>query len=193
MKILFYGAKDYDQQFFDRLHPDYPEIEITFIEANIYQETASLSAGYDGICVFVNGDLSGPVVRELFHQGVRLILMRCAGYNNVDLKAARECDMKILRVPGYSPEAVAEHAMALVLTANRHTHKAYIKCRENNFSLNGLMGVNLYGKTAGIVGTGKIGLAMARICRGFGMNIFAFDLYPNKNMDFLTYVSLEEL
>ena len=193
MKILFYGAKDYDQQFFDRLHPDYPEIEITFIEANIYQETASLSAGYDGICAFVNGDLSGPVIRELFHQGVRLILMRCAGYNNVDLKAARECDMKVLRVPGYSPEAVAEHAMALVLTANRHTHKAYIKCRENNFSLNGLMGVNLYGKTAGIVGTGKIGLAMARICRGFGMNIFAFDLYPNKNMDFLTYVSLEKL
>ena len=119
--------------------------------------------------------------------------MRCAGYNNVDLKVARECDMKVLRVPGYSPEAVAEHAMALVLTANRHTHKAYIKCRENNFSLNGLMGVNLYGKTAGIVGTGKIGLAMARICRGFGMNIFAFDLYPNKNMDFLTYVSLEKL
>lgn len=193
MKILFYGAKDYDQQFFDRLHPDYPEIEITFIEANIYQETASLSAGYDGICVFVNGDLSDPVIRELFHQGVRLILMRCAGYNNVDLKAARECDMKILRVPGYSPEAVAEHAMALVLTANRHTHKAYIKCRENNFSLNGLMGVNLYGKTAGIIGTGKIGLAMARICRGFGMKIVAFDLYPNKNMDFPTYVSLEEL
>ena len=193
MKILFYGAKDYDQQFFDRLHPDYPEIEITFIEANIYQETASLSAGYDGICAFVNGDLSAPVIRKLFHQGVRLILMRCAGYNNVDLKVARECDMKVLRVPGYSPEAVAEHAMALVLTANRHTHKAYIKCRENNFSLNGLMGVNLYGKTAGIVGTGKIGLAMARICRGFGMNIFAFDLYPNKNMDFLTYVSLEKL
>ena len=193
MKILFYGAKDYDQQFFDRLHPDYPEIEITFIEANIYQETASLSAGYDGICAFVNGDLSAPVIRKLFYQGVRLILMRCAGYNNVDLKAARECDMKVLRVPGYSPEAVAEHAMALVLTANRHTHKAYIKCRENNFSLNGLMGVNLYGKTAGIVGTGKIGLAMARICRGFGMNIFAFDLYPNKNMDFLTYVSLEKL
>ena len=193
MKILFYGAKDYDQQFFDRLHPDYPEIEITFIEANVYQETASLSAGYDGICAFVNGDLSAPVIRKLFHQGVRLILMRCAGYNNVDLKAARECDMKVLRVPGYSPEAVAEHAMALVLTANRHTHKAYIKCRENNFSLNGLMGVNLYGKTAGIVGTGKIGLAMARICRGFGMNIFAFDLYPNKNMDFLTYVSLEKL
>ena len=193
MKILFYGAKDYDQHFFDRLHPDYPEIEITFIEANIYQETASLSAGYDGICAFVNGDLSAPVIRKLFHQGVRLILMRCAGYNNVDLKAARECDMKVLRVPGYSPEAVAEHAMALVLTANRHTHKAYIKCRENNFSLNGLMGVNLYGKTAGIVGTGKIGLAMARICRGFGMNIFAFDLYPNKNMDFLTYVSLEKL
>ena len=118
--------------------------------------------GYDGICAFVNADLGAEVIEELRHQGIRLILMRCAGYNNVDLNKTAECGIKVLRVPGYSPEAVAEHAMALVLTANRHTHKAYIKCRENNFSLNGLMGVNLYGKTAGIVGTGKIGLAMAR-------------------------------
>ena len=100
--------------------------------------------------------------------------MRCAGYNNVDLAKAKECGISVLRVPEYSPEAVAEHAMALVLTANRHTHKAYIKCRENNFSLNGLMGINLYGKTAGIVGTGKIGLAMARICQGFGMKVLAY-------------------
>lgn len=99
----------------------------------------------------------------------------------------------MLRVPGYSPEAVAEHAMALALTANRHTHKAYIKLRENNFSLNGLMGVNLYHKTAGIIGTGKIGQAMARICKGFGMKVIAYDLYPNKNLDFLEYVSLDEL
>ena len=183
MKILFYGAKDYDQQFFDKLAPQYPGVSIKFIEANIYEETASLAKGYDGICAFVNGDLGAPVVEELNRQGVRLILMRCAGYNNVDLDTAVKYGIKVLRVPGYSPEAVAEHAMALVLTANRHTHKAYIKCRENNFALNGLMGVNLYQKTAGIVGTGKIGLAMARICRGFVMKVIAYDLFSNKELD----------
>ena len=133
------------------------------------------------------------MIEVLSVNSVKLILMRCAGYNNVDLTAARRHNIKVLRVPGYSPEAVAEHAMALALTANRHTHKAYIKCRENNFALNGLMGVNFYQKTAGIIGTGKIGLAMARICRGFGMNVIAYDLYPNKGLDFLTYVSLDEL
>ena len=192
MKILFYGTKDYDQHFFDRFKPEYPDIEFTFIESNLYKETASLAAGYDGICAFVNADLGTEVIEELRHQGIRLILMRCAGYNNVDLIKAKESNIKVLRVPGYSPEAVAEHAMALVLTANRHMHKAYIKCRENNFSLNGLMGVNLYEKTAGIVGTGKIGLAMVRICKGFGMKILAYDLYPNKESG-LNYVSLDQL
>ena len=192
MNILFYGAKDYDQRFFDRLKPQYPDILFTFIEANLYKETASLAEGYDGICAFVNADLGKEVIEELRYQGVRLILMRCAGYNNVDLAKAAESNIKVLRVPGYSPEAVAEHAMALVLTANRHTHKAYIKCRENNFSLNGLMGVNLYEKTAGIVGTGKIGLAMTRICKGFGMKILAYDLYPDKENG-LEYVSLDRI
>ena len=193
MKILFYGAKDYDQQFFDRLAPSYPGISIIFIEANLYLETAPLSYGYDAVCAFVNADIGAPVVEMLHSQSVRLILMRCAGYNNVDLHAAAECGIRVLRVPGYSPEAVAEHAMALALTANRHTHKAYIKCRENNFALNGLMGVNFFHKTAGIVGTGKIGLAMARICRGFGMRVIAYDCYPNPDADFIKYVSLEEL
>lgn len=193
MKILFYGAKNYDEQFFQKLLPDYPGLEVKFIEANLCEETASLAHGYEAVCAFVNADLGTPVIEELNRFGVRLILMRCAGYNNVDLKTAHKYDIKILRVPGYSPEAVAEHAMALVLTANRHTHKAYIKCRENNFALNGLMGVNLYQKTAGIIGTGKIGLAMARICRGFGMRVVAYDLYPNKSLDFLEYVSLDEL
>ncbi len=193
MKILFYGAKNYDEQFFEKLAPDYPGIDIHFIESNIYKETASLARGYDGICAFVNADLGTEVIDELHNQGIRLILMRCAGYNNVDLESAQKYGIRILRVPGYSPEAVAEHAMALVLTANRHTHKAYIKCRENNFALNGLMGVNLYQKTAGIVGTGKIGLAMARICKGFGMRVIAYDLFPNKELDFLEYVSLDEL
>lgn len=193
MKILFYGTKNYDEQFFEKLLPQYPGVEIKFIEANIHEETAALAKGYDGICAFVNADLGTPVIEELNKQGIRLILMRCAGYNNVDLKTAHKYGIKVLRVPGYSPEAVAEHAMALVLTANRHTHKAYIKCRENNFALNGLMGVNLYQKTAGIIGTGKIGQAMARICKGFGMKVIAYDLFPNKELDFLEYVSLDEL
>ena len=193
MKILFYGTKNYDEQFFEKLLPEFPDIKIKFIEANIHEETASLANGYEAICAFVNADLGAPVIEELHQQGVKLILMRCAGYNNVDLKTSHKYGIKVLRVPGYSPEAVAEHAMALALTANRHTHKAYIKCRENNFTLSGLMGVNLYKKTAGIIGTGKIGQAMARICKGFGMRVIAYDLFPNKNLDFLEYVSLDEL
>lgn len=193
MKILFYGTKNYDEQFFERLLPQYPEISLKFIEANIHEETASLARGYEAICAFVNADLGTSVMEELNRSGVKLILMRCAGFNNVDLESARKYGIKVLRVPGYSPEAVAEHAMALVLTANRHTHKAYIKCRENNFALNGLMGVNLYGKTAGIIGTGKIGQAMARICQGFGMNVIGYDPYPNNELDFMKYVELDEL
>ena len=193
MKILFYGTKNYDQQFFDKLLPEYPGISIKYIEANLQEETAALSKGYDAVCAFVNADISAPVVKVLCGCGVKLILMRCAGYNNVDLKTAEECNIAVMRVPGYSPEAVAEHAMALALTANRHTHKAYIKCRENNFALNGLMGVNLFRKTAGIVGTGKIGQAMARICKGFGMKVIAYDMYPNPSLDFVEYVSLDEL
>lgn len=193
MKILFYGTKNYDEQFFEKLLPSFPGIEIKYTEANIHEETASLAKGYEAICAFVNADLGTQVIEELNAQGVRLILMRCAGYNNVDLETAHKYGMKVLRVPGYSPEAVAEHAMALALTANRHTHKAYIKCRENNFALNGLMGVNFYKKTAGIIGTGKIGQAMARICQGFGMKVIAYDLFPNKSLDFLEYVSLDEL
>lgn len=193
MKILFYGTKNYDRRFFENLLPSYPGIEMKFTDANLHEETAPLARGYEAICAFVNSDLSAPVLAELHRQEIKLILMRCAGYNNIDLPAAKEYGIRILRVPGYSPEAVAEHAMALALTANRHTHKAYIKCRENNFALNGLMGVNFYEKTAGIIGTGKIGQAMARICKGFGMKVIAYDLFPNKSLDFLEYVSLDEL
>ena len=124
---------------------------------------------------------------------VKLVLMRCAGFNNVDLEAATRYGIKVMRVPGYSPEAVAEHAMALALAVNRHLHKAYVKVRENNFSLQGLVGVNFHGKTAGIVGTGRIGAAMARICHGFGMKVIAYDMYKNPDLDFVTYVELDEL
>ena len=152
-----------------------------------------LAAGYEAVCAFVNMDLSAETIDILNTCKVKLILMRCAGFNNVDLERAKGYGKTVTRVPSYSPEAVAEHAMALALTANRHTHKAYIKVRENNYSLNGLMGVNLYKKTAGIVGTGKIGAAMARICHGFGMKVIGYDMYPNKDLDFVEYVDLDTL
>ena len=133
------------------------------------------------------------VIKALADKNVKLIFMRCAGFNNVDIKTAEELGITILRVPGYSPEAVAEHAMALALAVNRKIHKGYIKVRENNFSLIGLTGIDFNGKVAGIVGTGKIGAAMSRICRGFGMDVIAYDLYPNKELDFVTYVDLDTL
>ena len=192
MKILFYDTKSYDREFFEKLLPSYPGIEIKFIEANIHEETAALAHGYDAICAFVNADLGAPVIEELHRQGVKLILMRCAGYNNVDLETAARYEIQVHVFQVILRKQLPNTPWHLP-TANRHTHKAYIKCRENNFALNGLMGVNFYQKTAGIIGTGKIGQAMAKICRGFGMKVIAYDLFPNKNLDFLEYVSLDEL
>lgn len=193
MRILFYDATTYDKESFDKELKNYPDVEITYQEIDISLKTVSLAKGYDAICAFVNSDLSAAVIEELAQIGIKLILLRCAGFNNVDLDKANECGMTVLRVPGYSPEAVAEHAMTLALAVNRHLHKSYIKVRENNFSLVGLTGVNFYEKTAGIIGTGKIGAAMCRICRGFGMKVIAYDMYPNKELDFVEYKSLEEV
>ncbi len=193
MKILFYDAKKYDVDSFEKARENYPDIRVEYLDTDINEKTAVLAKGYDGICAFVNADLSGKILRILSEQGVSLLLMRCAGFNNIDLEEARHLGMTVLRVPGYSPEAVAEQAMALALSVNRRIHKEYIKVRENNFSLEGLMGRNFYGKTAGIIGTGKIGAAMARICKGFGMRVIAYDKYPNKNLDFIEYMELEEV
>lgn len=193
MKILFFDAKPYDIESFEKERIHYPELEMDYLETDISERTAGLAAGYDAICAFVSSRLDGDVLEKLHDCGIRLLLMRCAGYNNVDLAACGRCGITVLRVPGYSPEAVAEHAMALALAVNRRIHKEYIKVRENNFSLVGLMGRTLYGKTAGIVGTGKIGTAMADICRGFGMKVIAYDKYPNPKLDFLTYCSLSEV
>ena len=193
MRILFYDATTYDKESFDKELKNYPDVEITYQEIDISLKTVSLAKGYDAICAFVNSDLSAAVIEERAQIGIKLILLRCAGFNNVDLDKANECGMTVLRVPGYSPEAVAEHAMTLALAVNRHLHKSYIKVRENNFSLVGLTGVNFYEKTAGIIGTGKIGAAMCRICRGFGMKVIAYDMYPNKELDFVEYKSLEEV
>ena len=193
MKILFYDATFYDIESFDRELERFEDIEITYQETDISPKTVSLARGYDAICAFVNSDLSAQVIEMLHEIGISLILMRCAGYNNLDLDKVKEYNMTVLRVPGYSPEAVAEHAMTLALAVNRHLHKSYIKVRENNFSLVGLTGVNFYEKTAGIIGTGKIGAAMCRICRGFGMRVIAYDMYKNPELDFVEYDSLENV
>ena len=193
MNILFYGTKKYDEEFFDAILPEYPELSIHYLEANLSPETAALAAGYEAICAFVNANIGAKTVEQLHRQGVKLILMRCAGYNNVDLKKTAEYGIKVARVPGYSPEAVAEHAMALALAVTRRIHKSYIKVRENNFSLVGLTGMNFYDKTAGIIGTGKIGAAMCRICHGFGMKVLAYDMYRNPSLDFVEYVDLDKL
>ena len=193
MKILFYDTKKYDRDSFEAVMGEFPEVEVHFLETDLSVQTAALAKGYEAICAFVNSNVGGDVIEALSKVGVKLILMRCAGFNNVDLEKAKECEITVLRVPGYSPEAVAEHAIALALAVNRHIHKGYIKVRENNFSLVGLTGVNFFGKTAGIIGTGKIGAAMCRICRGFGMRILAYDKYPNKSLDFVEYVDLDKL
>lgn len=193
MKILFYDANSYDEDSFNRLLNQYPQVTIDYLKTDLETQTTSLASGYDAVCAFVNSNIGTKTIEGLAKEGIKLILLRCAGFNNVDLEKAKECGITVLRVPGYSPEAVAEHAMTLALAVNRHLHKSYIKVRENNFSLVGLTGINFYGKVAGIVGTGKIGAAMARICNGFGMKVIAFDKYPNKDLDFVEYKTLEEV
>lgn len=193
MKILFYDTKNYDKDSFESMRTEYPEIEIDYLKTDLAPKTAQLAAGYDAVCAFVSSDIHEETIKGLHKAGVKLLLMRCAGFNNVALDTAAECGITVMRVPGYSPEAVAEHAMALALVVNRRMHKSYVKVRENDFSLGGLMGFNFYQKTAGIVGTGKIGAAMCRICRGFGMKVIAYDVYKNPDLDFVEYVTLDEL
>ncbi len=191
MKILFYDTKPYDRESFDALAKKYPELEIEYLATDISENTVRLAKGYDAVCVFVASDVSGKIVRALSKRGVRLILLRCAGFNNVDLKACEEENITVMRVPDYSPEAIAEHALALSFAVNRHIHKAYIKVRENNFSLMGLTGVNFFGKTAGIIGTGRIGAAMCRACHGIGMKVIAYDKFPNSALGFVEYTDLD--
>lgn len=194
MKILFYDTKSYDKRSFDEALKSFPEIEIEYTKSDLDPRTAALAKGFDAVCAFVSSNVGTETLQILHKKKVKLVLMRCAGYNNVDLPTAKELGIRIMRVPGYSPEAVAEHAMALALACNRRLYKAYNKVRENDFSLSGLMGFNLYQKTAGIIGTGKIGAAMCRICHGFGMKVIAYDVYPNPSLqEFVQYVSLEEV
>lgn len=190
MKIAFFDAKPYDKPGFDAYSAG-TGLEIKYFETKLNADTVSLASGFDSVCVFVNDTLNETVVDALYALGVRAVALRCAGFNNVDIRACFG-KLRVFRVPTYSPYAVAEHAMALLLTVNRHTNKAYIRTRDFNFSLAGLTGFDLHGKTAGVVGTGKIGRTFAGICAGFGMRVLAYDKFPSPDSG-LSYVTLPEL
>ena len=190
IKIAFFDAKDYDKNSFIKSNIN-EEFEINYYDTRLTEETVRLAEGYDVVCVFVNDDINRKVIDSLTKMNVKLIALRCAGYNNVDIEYAYE-KIHVVRVPAYSPYAVAEHAMALLLTSIRRIHKAYIRTKDFNFSLSGLTGFDLHGKTVGVVGTGKIGRIFIDICRGFGMHVIAYDKFPAEGSG-IEYVSLDEL
>lgn len=190
MKIAFFDAKAYDKPSFEKYSRE-AGLEIKYYETKLNEDTAALARGCDGVCVFVNDTVSASVIDRLLEGGCKLIALRCAGFNNVDFKHLGD-RMPVFNVPAYSPHSVAEHAMAMLLTSIRRIHKAYIRTRDFNFSLNGMTGFDLFGKTVGVVGTGKIGKCFIDICRGFGMNVIAYDKFPAKDSD-INYVELDEL
>src|SRR6266481_7176677 len=193
MTIAIFSAKKYDREFLSAANAS--RHQLCFFEPHLSEETVGLAMGFDAVCVFVNDQVNAAVIATLESLGVRLIALRCAGYNNVDLSAAKKHGVTVLRVPAYSPYAVAEHTIALMLALNRKLHRAYNRVREGNFALDGLLGFDMYGKTAGIIGTGKIGTVVAEILSGFHCSILAFDPIPNEPCRSLgvNYVRLEEL
>ncbi|MGV0025973.1 2-hydroxyacid dehydrogenase [Phormidesmis priestleyi] len=194
MKVAVFSTKPYDRQFFITANYDH-EHELVFLEPRLSRETALLAKGFSAVCVFVNDQLDAHVLEILAAHGTRLIALRCAGFNNVDLKATAKLGMTIVRVPAYSPHAVAEHTIGLILTLNRKIHRAYNRVREGNFSLDGLLGFDLHDRTIGIVGTGKIGQIVAQIMQGFGCRILAYDVHPNPACEAVgaRYVELAKL
>ncbi|GAA4324849.1 2-hydroxyacid dehydrogenase [Pontixanthobacter gangjinensis] len=194
MKIAVFSTKIYDREYFEKYGKD-KTFDFSFFETSLGTATVNLSKGFDAVCVFVNDRLDKDTIEGLASMGVKLIALRCAGFNNVDLETAKKNNIKVVRVPAYSPQAVAEHAMALILTLNRKTHKAYNRVREGNFSLNRLIGFNLYEKSIGIIGTGKIGAAFCRIALGFGSKVIAYDKYSSEDLKNLgvEYRSLQEV
>lgn len=189
IKAAFFDTKPYDRIWFDRLKKDYG-VELEYFESKLSPRTAVMAKGSQAVVAFVNDNIGAETIRVLENSGVQMLAMRCAGYNNVDLAAANG-RITVARVPEYSPYAIAEHTMALLLTLVRKTHRAYIRTRDYNFSLSGFVGFDLHGKTVGVIGTGRIGMAFVNICKGMGMNIIAYDPAPSKG--FLEYVSLDEL
>ena len=189
MKIAFFDTKQYDRDSFEKFRTD--DMVFKYFETKLTPDTVSLAQGFDGVCIFVNDTASAEVIDKLYEYGIKFIALRCAGYNNVDIRYAHG-KIHIFHVPAYSPYAVAEHTMAMLLTSVRRTHKSYIRTKDFNFSLNGLTGFDLYGKTMGVIGTGKIGRIFIDICRGFGMKVIAYDKYPADNSD-IEYVTLDEI
>lgn len=188
-KIAFFSTQPYDRQFFENTAGRH---EFEFFETRLRSRTANLASGFDGVCVFVNDKVDEDVLKLLQQLGVRLVALRCAGFNNIDLRAANKYGIRVMRVPAYLPEAVAEHAMALIMTLARKTHKAYNRVREGNFSLTRLNGFTIHGKTIGVIGTGKIGQAFINIVKGFGARVLAYDKYPDdslkeKGVDYLDF------
>jgi D-lactate dehydrogenase len=181
MRIAVFSAKSYDREFLDRFNSE-ARHELVYFEAPLNHDTANLTLGFEGVCVFVNDKLDEPSIDAIAKNGIRAIILRCAGFNNVDLDAAKKNNIKVFRVPAYSPEAVAEHAVALMMTLARKTHKAYNRVRENNFSLERLNGFNIYEKTVGVIGTGRIGIAFCRIMKGFGAKLIAYDVYESEEL-----------
>ena len=193
-RIIFFDIKDYDREFFEKYGKNY-NYEMSFFKSRLSLENVNLTKGYDVVCAFTNDDISKGTIDAMAENGVRLLAMRCAGFNNVSLKDINE-RFKVVRVPAYSPHAIAEYTVGLILAVNRKINKAYVRTREGNFSINGLMGVDLYGKTAGIIGTGKIGQILIKILKGFDMKVIAYDLFPNQKVAEelgFEYVSLDEL
>lgn len=194
MKVTFFSTQPYDKEVFNRINKDF-HFKLDYFETHLGPHILNVIENSDAICAFVNDKLNADVLKVLADKGVKYIAMRCAGFNNVDLGAAKQLGLRVCRVPAYSPQAVAEHAMALLLTLNRKTNKAYNRVREQNFSLNGLTGFNIHGKTVGIVGTGNIGEAFYNVISGFGCRVIAYDVHPNKKLTDagVEYVTLEEL
>ena len=190
MKVAFFDTKPYDTPSFEKFGKE-NGIKFKFYETKLNEDTVALAKGCEAVCVFVNDTVNAAVIDKLEALGVKILALRCAGYNNVDIQYAKG-KLRVVSVPAYSPYAVAEHAMALLLTSIRRVHKAFIRTRDHNFSLNGLTGFDLHGKTVGVVGTGKIGRIFINICRGFGMNVIAYDKFPAKDSD-IEYVELDEL
>lgn len=196
MKVVVFSTRPYDREFLDRAnaasgHP----CHLTYFDTRLSVQSARFASGTDAVCAFVNDTLDAKVLEALAGEGLRLVALRCAGFNNVDLDAARRLGLAIARVPAYSPDAIAEHAVALMLSLNRRIHKAYARVREGNFALDGLLGFDMRGKVAGVVGTGRIGLNVARILRGFGCEVLASDPAPGAELDAAggRYVSFDEL
>ena len=194
MKIAFFDAKPYDKPSFDKYGEEYG-VKFKYFETKLNEDTVELAHGFDGVCAFVNDTVNSTVIDRLCEMGIKILALRCAGFNNVDMKHAFG-KIHVLRVPAYSPYAVAEHAMAMLLTSIRRIHKAYIRTKDFNFSLSGMTGFDLHGKTVGVIGTGRIGRVFIDICRGFGMNVLAYDKFPAQeldNGDTVRYVDLDTL